>query len=125
MGNTLKCLLLIAAAVFASGCDRAHVKVGQQDAAALSPAPATTYPRIVLYSTSWCPHCKAAMAYLAERNIPYINRDVEQDDEAMDLLLNRYGSKTVPVLVIGNDDAVLRGFDPAVFEKALRDHGKP
>jgi len=42
----------------------------------------------------------------------------------MDLLLNRYGSKTVPVIVIGNDDAVLKGFDPEVFEKALRDHGK-
>ena len=125
MGNTLKCLLLIAAAVFASGCDRAHVKVAPQGTSALSSAPATAYPRIVLYSASWCPHCRAAMDYLAERNIPFVNRDVEEDDEAMDMLLNRYGSKSVPVIVIGNDDAVLKGFDPAVFEKALRDHGKP
>lgn len=125
MGNTLKCLLLIAAAVFAFGCDRAHVKVDPQGTSALSSAPATAYPRIVLYSTSWCPHCKAAMDYLAERNIPYVNRDVEEDYEAMDMLLNRYGSKSVPVIVIGNDDAVLKGFNPAEFEKALRDHGKP
>lgn len=125
MDNTLKCLLLIAAAVFAFGCDRAHVKVDPQGTSALSSAPATAYPRIVLYSTSWCPHCKAAMDYLAERKIPYVNRDVEEDYEAMDMLLNRYGSKSVPVIVIGNDDAVLKGFNPAEFEKALRDHGKP
>lgn len=123
MGNTSKCLLLIAAAVFAFGCDRAHVKVGQQDDAALSAAAAASYPRIVLYSASWCHHCQEARDYLAERNIPYINRDVEQDDDDMDALLNKYGSKTVPVIVIGNDEAVLKGFDPAVFEKALRDIG--
>lgn len=125
MGIPAKCLLLIAAAVFAFSCDRAQVKVDRQGTTSRSSSPAKSYPRIVLYSASWCPHCKEAREYMGERNIPYVNRDVEQDDEAMDNLLNRYGSKTVPVLVIGNDAAVIKGFDPAVFEKALRDLGIP
>jgi len=89
-----------------------------------SPAATQHYPKIVLYSTSWCPHCKAAKAYLTEHDIPFINRDVEVDDEAMQLLTGKYKSKAVPVIVIGDDDVVLKGFDQAAFEKALKNYKK-
>lgn len=125
MVTASKCLPLIMAAVFTLGCGQGHVTAVRHNPDAPSPPKAASYPGIVLYSASWCPHCKAAREYLAEKKIPYINRDVEEDGEAMDMLVNRYGSTTVPVLVIGNDDAVLKGFDPAAFEKALRDLGKP
>jgi glutaredoxin 3 len=95
-------------------------------AAPQSPVSPTTtaprsYPKIVLYSTSWCPHCKEAKEYFTRNNIPFINRDVELDSDAMELLQNRYKSTGVPVIVLGNDDKVLKGFNKDVFEKAARE----
>lgn len=83
--------------------------------------PADKYPMVVLYSTSWCPHCKAAKEYFTRNNIPFINRDVELDAAAMDLLVNKYKSQGVPVIVIGNDEKVLKGFDQEKFEKGVKE----
>lgn len=92
--------------------------------------PARKYPMIVLYSTSWCPHCKAVKEYFTRTNIPFINRDVELDSAAMHDLIEKYQSHGVPVIVIGNDQRILKGFDQEKFEKALkevqqRDEQKP
>lgn len=124
MGMIIKRLLLLSAAVVVSGCAGAKVETGMRDAPP-SPVEATSYPGIVIYTVSWCPHCQAARRYLDERNIPYTNRDVEQDAQAMDTLVNRYGSQSVPVIVIGNDEAILKGFSPESFNKALQDVRKP
>ncbi|HJV65082.1 MAG TPA: glutaredoxin domain-containing protein [Geomonas sp.] len=87
-------------------------------------APAKTYPKIVLYSVSWCPHCKAAEEYFTRNNIPFINRDVEIDSEAYKLLTGKYKSQGVPVIVIGNDQEVIKGFDEQSFEKVLEKYKK-
>lgn len=78
------------------------------------------YPKIVLYSVSWCPHCKQAKEYFTEHNIPFINRDVELDPQAMEELTGKYRSQGVPVIVIGNDQKILKGFSPELFEKAVK-----
>jgi glutaredoxin 3 len=77
------------------------------------------YPKIVLFSTSWCPHCKAAKEYFTSNNIPFINRDVELDSDAMEVLTGKYKSQGVPVIVIGDDAAIMKGFDETRFEKAV------
>lgn len=82
------------------------------------------YPKIVLYSTSWCPHCRAAKEYFTRNDIPFINRDVELDSEAMELLTKKYKSQGVPVIVIGEDAQVLKGFDERRFLKALEQRRK-
>lgn len=124
MGKIIKRLLLLAAAICMSGCGGAQLQSVRQDAPP-SPAEATSYPGIVLYTVSWCPHCQTARKYLDERKIPYTNRDVEKDAEALDALVNRYGSQSVPVIVIGNDEAVLKGFSPESFNRALQGLRKP
>lgn len=82
-------------------------------------APAVKYPKIVLYSTSWCPHCRAAKEYFTKNNIPFINRDVELDSEAMEVLTGKYKSQGVPVIVFGNDAEIMKGFDEKRFEKTV------
>lgn len=77
------------------------------------------YPKIVLFSTSWCPHCRAAKEYFTRNNIPFINRDVEVDPDAMALVTGKYKSQGVPVIVIGDDAKILKGFEAARFEKAV------
>ncbi len=79
------------------------------------------YPKIVLYSVSWCPHCRQAKEYLTANNIPFINKDVELDSAAMDELTNKYKSQGVPVIVIGNDQKILKGFDEQRFKKAVEE----
>ncbi|WP_183363292.1 glutaredoxin domain-containing protein [Geomonas limicola] len=89
-----------------------------------SPLPAKSaqklkYPKVILYSASWCPHCKAAKEYFTKNNIPFINRDVELDPAAMAEVTDKYKSQGVPLIVLGDDAVVLKGFSEARFEKAV------
>ena len=85
---------------------------------------AQIYPKIVLFSTSWCPHCKKAKEYFTKNNIPFINRDVELDSEAMELVTGKYKSQGVPIIIIGNDAEIIKGFDEQRFQKALEKYRK-
>jgi len=96
---------------------------GQQST--LNPAKAQAarnYPQIVLYSVAWCPHCKEAKEYLTKNTIPFINRDVEVDEQAMEDLTGKYKSQGVPVIVIGTgkDEIVVKGFTPELFQASLK-----
>ena len=77
------------------------------------------YPRIVIYTVAWCPHCRELKEYLTTRNIPFINRDVELETAAMDDLMQKHKTDSVPVVVIGNDLEILKGFTSEQFEKAV------
>ena len=49
---------------------------------------------------------------------------MELDSEAMELLTEKYKSQGVPVIVIGDDAQVLKGFDEGRFQKALEQYKK-
>ena len=57
-----------------------------------------------------------AKEYLSQRNVPFVERDILNDQSAMDELL-KLGVLTTPVTVI--DGEVVVGFDRARFEKLL------
>lgn len=86
---------------------------------------AKNYPRIVLYSVAWCPHCREAKEYLTKNDIPFINRDVETDADAMEELTVKYNSSGVPVIIFGkgNDEIVMKGFTPELFLETLQKAG--
>jgi len=91
----------------------------------LNPAKAAEvkkYPAVVLYSVAWCPHCRAAKEYMTKNNIPFINKDVEIDEKAMEELTGKYKSQGVPVIVIGSgkNEMVLKGFTPELFEESVK-----
>lgn len=83
---------------------------------------ARLYPKIVLYSVSWCPHCRETKEYLTKNDIPFINRDVEVDATAMTELTETYHSTGVPILVFSLDgkETVMRGFTPELFQETLQ-----
>jgi glutaredoxin-like YruB-family protein len=88
----------------------------------------STYPKVVIYTVAWCPHCRELKEYLTSHNIPFINRDVELDSAAMDQLVQKYTTYAVPVVILGNDQEILKGFTPEEFEKAvdrIRSGSKP
>jgi len=94
-------------------------------AAAAAPQPVSA-GQVLLFVTSWCPHCKEAEAWFKKRGTPVTRLDVERDAGARDLLLKLFRdnnvpeqyANSVPVIAIGGN--VLLGFDEAEVAKALR-----
>ena len=113
------CVLFVAATVLCAAISADAA--GSSSQTILNPAAPrkSQYPRIVIYTVSWCPHCRELKEYLTSRNIPFINRDVELEPAAMDELVQKYKTFGVPVVVIGNDLEVLKGFTGEQFEKAV------
>ncbi|GCF86483.1 hypothetical protein GSbR_30830 [Geobacter sp. SVR] len=124
-GETMKkfVLLVVPAMMLIAG---STLSIAQEPGQSrLDPAKAEAsrkYPRITLYSVAWCPHCREAKEYFTKNNIPFVNRDVEQDAGAMAELTGKYKSQGVPVIVIGSgkDEVVVKGFNPESFQESLR-----
>jgi glutaredoxin len=70
----------------------------------------------VLYYADWCGYCKKARRWLDERKINYDLRDVDVPRYGEELA-EVSGSKSVPVLIVGGE--IIRGFNPAEYERAL------
>ncbi len=113
--------LLLAASLAAAPGRAAETPAATQSKVDANAPKQQAYPKIVLYSVAWCPHCKEAKEYFTKNNIPFINKDVEIDEKAMDELTKKYKSQGVPVIVIGDDKKVLKGFYPELFEKAVKE----
>lgn len=73
-------------------------------------------PRITLYSTRQCPHCRQARQYLQQRGLPFQELDVQSNARAQKAL-QRLGARAVPVILIG--DARVDGFDRARLDRLL------
>jgi glutaredoxin len=57
------------------------------------------------------------MAYLSERGITFEERDIRLDPAAVQDLVYKYGSRSTPTLVIGEE--VMIGFDPERLDQLL------
>lgn len=79
---------------------------------------------IRMYTTPWCGDCRRAKRFLDERGVPYEEVDIERDPAAAELVMKlNEGMRKVPTLLVG--DKVVSGdrFDPARFERELREAG--
>lgn len=57
--------------------------------------------QIVMYTTSWCGDCHAARAFLNEHNIEYTEVNIEEDEEAVKLVMRvNNGKRSVPTFEI-------------------------
>jgi GrxC family glutaredoxin len=68
-------------------------------------------PKIVIYTTSYCPYCFGAKAFLRSKNVEFEEIDVTDDPPRraeMERLSNR---RTVPQIFI--DDQSIGGYDDA------------
>jgi glutaredoxin-like YruB-family protein len=73
--------------------------------------------KVVLYSTTWCGYCAKTRDYFADNNIDYQDVDVEKTEEGRKAY-RQMGANGVPIIVI-NNDAVIRGYEPDEVDKAL------
>ena len=71
--------------------------------------------KVVLYSTPWCGYCKRAVTHMKNKNIPFVERDIERDSENRAEYTRLGGKGGVPFIVLGQQTMI--GFDAAVFDR--------
>lgn len=91
----------------------------------LGKSPNMQQAQVIVYGTKWCGFCKRARAYLADRNIPFVDRDVERDPGANAEILRKCAANGVNynggVPVIDVRGHILLGFSAKAIEQALRE----
>ena len=58
-------------------------------------------PKIVMYTTAWCPYCARARNLLAARGATFEEIDVDERPEARAEMIERSGRSSVPQIFIG------------------------
>jgi glutaredoxin len=74
-------------------------------------------PEVVVYTTSWCGWCRKTLAFLDERGVRYVNKDIEASDWHRDELISKTGRTSVPVVEI--DGEIIRGYNAQRMEELL------
>jgi mycoredoxin len=82
-------------------------------------------PSIIMYSTSWCADCRNAKRFLQAEGIPYTEIDIDEHEEAAQLVIAWSGGRRViPTFCIMRDDAkeavILHNPDLSILAAALR-----
>jgi glutaredoxin 3 len=63
----------------------------------------------VIYTTTYCPYCRAAKTLLNSKGVKYEEINVTEDREAKRRVMKELGWKTVPIILINGE--VIGGFD--------------
>jgi glutaredoxin len=81
---------------------------------------------VVIYGASWCSACRSAAAFLRQRNVPFVERDIEREPgarEAMMRAAEAAGVRTTGIPVIDFRGRIIRGFDQPALERAIEETG--
>ena len=70
----------------------------------------------VYSSTSWT-SCHAAKEFLSHHKIPFSDRNVAEDPDALRELMEKTGRRATPVILVDGD--VIVGFDRGKLERLL------
>ncbi len=77
---------------------------------------------VVIYGASWCGACRSAAAFLRERNVAFVERDIEREPgarEAMQRAARAAGMNPSGIPVIDFRGRIIAGFDRAALERAI------
>lgn len=58
---------------------------------------------VKVYSTRWCPDCRAAKRFLESHGIDYTEVDLDADRAASDEVVRHVGKRAIPQLVIDGE----------------------
>lgn len=88
--------------------------------------PSQKKPLVIIYTLSTCPHCREAKEFFTGNNIPFVNREVDTDDQHMEDLMKIYDDmkvpeqkRGVPLIIIG-ETIRLQGFNKDKVTDALK-----
>jgi len=80
--------------------------------------------KLTVYSSTWCPDCRQAQAFLEEFGVEYELIEIDTDPEAAVRLERETGNRGIPYFVIDDERWVRayvpkRGFDRAGMMEVL------
>jgi mycoredoxin len=75
--------------------------------------------KVKVYTTSWCPDCRAAKRVLGEKGIPFEEIDIEKTPGAMEIVVAAKGKRVVPLLEYNGKYIDGNHFSQPKFEKDL------
>jgi len=64
---------------------------------------------VVIYTTTYCPYCRAAKALLDSRGVKYDEIDLTIDPAEKRRIMEKMGWRTVPIILI--NDKLIGGYD--------------
>ena len=68
--------------------------------------------KVVIYTTDYCPYCRAAKDFLASKGVSFQEVDVTDDDATREKIAALSGRQTVPQIFA--DDVSLGGYEDLV-----------
>lgn len=82
----------------------------------------STDTKIIVYSTSWCAFCHTEMQWMDHLGIPYVSKNIEEDESAKQELLDKLSGdfRGVPVTDVAGD--IILGFDRPKLQEAFAKH---
>ena len=91
----------------------------QDPDAAVGPAPAKP---VIIYGAEWCGPCHQVQAYLKRKNVPFVDKDIDNDPGAakeMRAKLEKAGLRGGSIPVVDVHGKLLIGFDARAIDRAL------
>jgi glutaredoxin 3 len=79
--------------------------------------PTKTIPKVTVYSSPTCAFCHMAMDYFKQKGVPYVEKDISMDQDALRFVLEKIGQAVTPIITIG--DQIIIGFDRPRIDAAL------
>jgi glutaredoxin len=79
-------------------------------ARAAAAEPRRDFHEVTVYTAPWCGWCRKTLAFLDQRGVDYVNKDIEADDDYADELAEKSGGRTIPFVEI--DGTGIRGYNP-------------
>jgi len=77
--------------------------------------------KIKVYSTTWCPDCRAAKRVLQEKGLDFEEIDLEEHPEAVSVVVAARGKRVVPTLEYKGKYIDGNHFNPDKFQRDLAD----
>lgn len=84
--------------------------------------PAAEAKSVVVYGASWCGACQKTRAYLKQKHVPFVDKDIDNDSSAAREMRSKLGKagiegSGIPVIDVGGK--LMVGFDPGAIDRAL------
>jgi glutaredoxin-like protein NrdH len=73
--------------------------------------------QVTLYTQPECPPCEVVKLFLKEYKINYTEKNIKEDNQAKDYLLNELKSYSTPTITV--DHKIISGFDLESLKYAL------
>lgn len=77
--------------------------------------------KITIYTTSACAFCKMAKEFFDDNHVEYTEKDVSNDQDAAQEMIDRSGQMGVPVTIAAHDDKeeIIVGYDEERFAELI------